>query len=515
MDTTRHELELGDDLEQHMTDLRPASTTGKVIAEMSLFKEILFVGVVALAQLLTQACLAQALSPLHDIGDSFGVSKPGELSWFCASYSLTVGTFILPAGRLGDIFGSRKVFLLGYIWFTIWTLIAGFAVYSNVILFHFSRAFQGIGPALILPNGLALLGRAYKPGMRKNMAFSIFGAVAPTGFLLGATFAGIFTELVWWPWNFWVGGMVMILATIVSFYAIPTGLDKGALTSFRWEDLSRLDPAGITTGVLGLVLFNIAWNQGPNVGWNVPYTYVLLILGVLFFAIFIFIELRWSEYPILPIREFKRDIYFVFACMALGWSSFGIWVFYWWQISTQLRGHSILLTVAQQTPAGISGTIAAIGTGFLLSRIPAQYIILASMLAFCVGNIIFATLPVNQIYWAQTFVGIVIIPFGMDMSFPSGTIISSNSMRREHQGVAGSVINTVVNYAVSIGLGIAGTAEAQVNKDGVHLLEGYRSAFYVAIGLSGMGSIVALVYCIMIKLDGNTGYGGDESEEKQ
>ena len=142
--------------------------------------EILFVGIICLAQLTTQAGFGQALLILHDIGQSFNISTPGELSWLVAGYSLTVGTFILVSGRLGDIFGYKRMLLIGYAWFSIWSMIAGLAIYSGSVLFIFARVLSGIGPAILLPNGVALLGASYANGSpRKDMVFALFGACAP------------------------------------------------------------------------------------------------------------------------------------------------------------------------------------------------------------------------------------------------------------------------------------------------------------------------------------------------
>jgi predicted MFS family arabinose efflux permease len=115
------------------------------------------------------------------------------------------------------------------------------------------------------------------------------------------------------------------------------------------------------------------------------------------------------------------------------------------------------------------------------------------MTAFCVGNILLATLPVHQTFWAQTFVSLIVTPWGMDMSFPSGVIVLSNHMPPEHQGLAASLINTVVNYSISIGLGMAGTVESHVNSGGTHLLQGYRGAWYLAIGLDVLGIFLAIL----------------------
>ncbi|CAD6633530.1 EM14S01-3B_G0005400.mRNA.1.CDS.1 [Saccharomyces cerevisiae] len=412
--------------------------------------EAAFIAVLCSAQAMTQAGLAQSIVPLHIIGDSFGISNPGQLSWFASAFSLTVGTFILIAGRLGDIFGHKKFFVVGFLWYGLWSLLAGFSVYSNQIFFDCCRAFQGMGPAFALPNAIAIIGRTYKPGKKQNMIFSLFGACAPGGFVLGAVFSSLLSEFAWWPWAYWIMGITCFLLGIGGYLIIPhsqvQSSDEGG------NIMERIDVAGSVTGVVGLILFNFAWNQGPVVGWETPYTYALLIVGVVFFAVFGYVEAR-ARYPLLPVRELSSNAAFVLGCIAAGWSSFGIWVYYTWQLMEDLRGHTPLLSSAQFTPAAISGFCAAISTGLLLSHNPPSRVMLFAMVAFTVGNVLVATVPVHQTYWAQTFVSIIVMPWGMDMSFPAATIILSNSMSAEHQGLAASLVNTVINYSISIGLG--------------------------------------------------------------
>ncbi|KOG96848.1 Amf1p DI49_5190 [Saccharomyces eubayanus] len=458
----------------------------------SLVWEAAFVGVLCSAQLMTQAGLGQSIAPLHIIGDSFGTKNPGQLSWFASSYSLTVGTFILIAGRLGDIFGHRKFFILGFLWYALWSLLAGFSVYSNKIFFDCCRAFQGMGPAFLLPNAIAILGRTYKPGKRKNMVFSLFGASAPGGFVLGAVFSSMLGQLAWWPWAYWIMGIACFLLAVAGYFVIP-GTQMPSRNSPSFNILERVDFAGSVTGVIGLILFNFAWNQGPVVGWETPYTYALLIVGTVFLGVFGFIESR-AAFPLLPFAALSSDAAFVLGCIAAGWSSFGIWIFYTWQFMEDSREQSPLLSSAQFAPVSISGFCAAITTGFLLSHTPASTVMLFAMTAFTVGIILISTAPVNQTYWAQTFVSIIVMPWGMDMSFPAATIMLSNSMPHEHQGLAASLVNTVVNYSISIGLGVAGTIESQVNDGGSNALKGYRCSWYLGIGLSGLGIFVAAVY---------------------
>ena len=455
----------------------------------SLLHEILFVAIVCSAQLLTQAGFAQAIVPLHITGDSFGTTNPGQLSWFAAAYSLTVGTFILIAGRLGDILGHKHLFIAGYLWFALWSLVAGLSVYSHSpIFFNICRALQGIGPALLLPNALAILGRTYPQGRRKEMIFSLFGATAPNGFVVGAVFGSLLAERAWWPWGYWVMAITCASAAILAYFVIPPAAS---------EPLSNksFDYLGSTLGVAGLILFNVAWNQAPVVGWGTPYVIVLLILGLLLLAGFFAVERKVST-PLVPFAAFSGKTGFVLGCIALGWSSFGIWLFYFWQLAEILRGLSPLVVSAQIVPAGISGLCAAITTGILLSRLHPSYIMTFAMLAFCTGNILFATMPVAQSYWLQAFFSIIITPWGMDMSFPAATIILSDYMPREHQGLAASLVNMVVNYSISIGLGIGGTVEVQVNRGNQDILRGYRGAWYAGIGLSGLGVILGLYFIL-------------------
>lgn len=294
--------------------------------QFGIVREVAFVSTIISAQLLTQAALAQSIAPVHVIGASFGTSDPGKLSWLPAGFSSTVGTFILPAGRWGDLYGHKNLFVIGYAWFALWSLIAGFSIYSNSLpFFAFCRAMQGIGPAILLPNGIAVLARTYPPGPRKDMILSLFGATAPGGFVLGAVFSGIFAQLVWWPWAYWVLGMVLAVMTIAAWLVVPAMPVSGGKPT-----VTEFDPVGTVLGVSGLVLFNFAWNEGAAAGWQKVYVYTLLIIGTFLIAGFLWFERCKAAFPLLPVEAFTRDTNLVFGCIALGWASFGIWVYYFW-----------------------------------------------------------------------------------------------------------------------------------------------------------------------------------------
>ena len=475
------------------------SISNRSIAEtLPLGHEIMFVGTICSAQFMTQGGLGQCLGILHVIGDDFGLTNPGELSWLIAAYSLTVGTFILLAGRFGDVYGYKKMLIIGFLWFSLWSMIAGLAVYSNHVLFNFARAFQGMGPAICLPNALAILGSVYAPGPRKAMVFALFGATAPGGAVIGSLFAGLFSELAWWPWTFWSFSIALAGIAALGSIVIPNPPRK--IVKQKWslrEHLTELDLLGGLCGVTALVLINFAWNQSGVVGWSKAYVYVCLILGFLFIPVFFFIEVRVSSSPLIPFKALTSDVAFVLGCVACGWSCFGIWVFYLWQYFEILREDTPLLAVAHICPVAITGALASVTTGILLGRLRPAWVMMIALTAFTVGVILTATAPVDQIYWAQTFVCTMIIPWGMDMSFPAATLILSNAVSKEHQGVAASLVNTVVNYSISLSLGFAGTIESHVDRGGTtpaDVLRGYRGAWYMATGLAGFGLFLSVVF---------------------
>jgi MFS family permease len=495
---------------------QPSNVESIWVAEtMSFPREVAFIVLVCMAQFSTQFAMGGTINILHVIGDSYAITEPGQLSWLIAGYSLTVGTFILFSGRLGDAFGYKKMLLMGYAWFSLWSMVTGVSVYSNYVLHVFARVLQGIGPAICLPNALAIFGAAYPPGHRKAMVFSIFGAMAPGGSIMGMVFsAGV--SKGWWPWAFWGMSIGLAAVAVAAYFVIPAPPQKMRLkaTSSR-EVVVELDLWGAATGILALVLINFAWNQAPISSWASPAVITTLIVGFACVAAFFYIEMRVAKRPLLPMEAFNGEVGFVLAVVSCGWATFGIWFFYIFQIAQEIHGISPLLSAAWFSPVAVSGTIAAVATGWLLgpAKLSPAVVMTMALAAFTVGIVLIATLPVGQTYWAQLFVCLIIMPFGMDMSFPAATIILSDAVKKEHQGIAASLVNTVVNYSISLGLGFAGTVEVHVNNGGrtqEDVMKGFRGALYLGCGLAGLG----LVFCggFLLKTYWHTGKKNDPEE---
>lgn len=403
-------------------ELHPVSNTisaqSKIKPPDSLLHEICFVSIICMGQFFNLSGLALSVVTGELIGRSFENTSPGQRSWFAAAYSLTVGTFILVAGRLGDLHGHKRMYVVGFAWYGLWSLLAGFGVYPKTPTFFITcRAFQGVGAGLILPNCLAILGRTYPPGRRKELVFSIFGAMAPAGFIIAGVFAALVSERAWWPWSYWIMAILCFLLAAAGVFVIPKEQLVGAMRNSepdqnRFHFITLIDIPGAIAGISGLALINFSWNQAPIVGWTNPYTYILLIVGFLCLGAFVFIE-RKAKYPLVPTSIFTGDVAWTLSCVACGWASFSIALYYAYQFNEIIKGNSPLLAVGKWAGAPITGIIAGLTTAYLLHRVGPGIIMVMALSGFLIGSTLLSTLPVGQTYWSQFFVLTLLYPFGM------------------------------------------------------------------------------------------------------
>ncbi|PHH67705.1 hypothetical protein CDD80_591 [Ophiocordyceps camponoti-rufipedis] len=202
---------------------------------------------------------------------------PGAQIWPSSVVTMVAGSCLFPLGRLTDMYGGYLIFNGGLTWFTLWTLAAGFA--TNFIFLVFCRAMQGLGMAAFLPAGIALLGRFYRPGPRKNLVFALYGAACPVGFFSGVLTAGFSQEVLGqWRWFFWVGGMQMVLKvsslTTALWYApwAVSGLifsTLGGLVLDRIPASWLLIPSSISA-IMAVLLFAVMPSEPSYWLWIFP-----------------------------------------------------------------------------------------------------------------------------------------------------------------------------------------------------------------------------------------------------
>ncbi|CUS21421.1 LAQU0S03e02212g1_1 [Lachancea quebecensis] len=492
----RVESEISKDAEGNHEDLDALPTSRSRLQNPDYFdkqwKEYLFVITSMLSQLLNQAAAVQA-NPLFTLLSNDLNAKASQQTWLMAAFPLVSGSFILVSGKVGDIYGLKKTLLGGYITVVVWSLICGISSYAhNVDFFIVARSFQGLGIAFVLPNVTGIVGNIYKPNTKaKNMVFSMIGACAPIGATLGCLFSGLIgTKGKNWAWAFYAYTIIATMNGLASWYIIPNNIPTNV---FKF----KMDWVGSFLGVCGLIMFNFVWNQAPTDGWDSAYIIVLLVISVILLTVFIVFEAGFAKEPLLPHAVlFNRKLMMILASLFLGWGSFGIWTYYYMEFVLNLRHYTPLWAGGSYFMFAIFGTIAAFLVGRTIHKTGPAIILLASVVAFDVGCIMLAVTPVHQTYFRMSLGTMVILSFGMDLSFPASSIILSDQLPSQYQGMAGSLVNTMINYSMSLCLGVSGTAERQVNKDGTDLLKGYRAAIYVGIGLASIGVFVSGAYAI-------------------
>ncbi|CAK7899070.1 aminotriazole resistance protein [[Candida] anglica] len=483
-------------------------------------QEIAVVMVICMAQFLTQGGVTMCLSTMNLILESFAERSNTDIEptlkvWFMGSYALTVGTFILISGRIGDIVGLKKVFITGWIWVTVWSLISGLSVFSNSITFFIiCRAFQGIGFALLLPCGLGILGFMYAPGSRKNFVFGLVGASGPVGATIGALMAAVIAQLGWWPWEFWALSIASTCFGIISYFTIPHLKIEDDSKQVIESKLKQFDFLGSICGVFGLILLNFCWNQGPVANWS-AYIIVLLILSVLAIVGFFYLEIKVVENPLLPRCVFNYKIGLVLICIALGWGSFGVWQYYYWVIVLNFKHYTPIEGSVAFMPFLVLGCIAAMLCSYVISRTRPSYIILFSTIAFMCGDIMLSVTPIDQSYFRVLFGQMFLLAWGMDLSFPAATIILSDCLPKHYQGMAGSLVATVVNYSVSLALGIASVVETETLQRTNDDLKSIRTALHFGTGLAAGGVLFSIVFVIVQHINNDMGTMVHKDEEEK
>ncbi|CAH0045795.1 unnamed protein product [Clonostachys solani] len=429
-----------------------------------------------------------------DLGRETGV---GQANWMAASYSLTQGAFVLVTGRLGSIYGHQNLVLAGCAVFSVFVLANAFC--RDYISFVAIRALAGVGGGMFMPNAVAIMTTVIPPGRSRNLALGFFSAAPPIGGVIGALLAGLFIEIVGWKWLFILiaGCSVVVTAFLAWVFPREQPIDRNG----------KIDFVGACLGLFGLLLFNVVWNQAPSVGWDTPYEIACLILSVLSFAAFIVWEKSFAKDPIMPVQVFRAPTFtaLIFVVL-LTYMGFSITLWYSRYI------HPILKTGIHFIPFGGGAVIAVALAAWLISRVAAQWILAIGIGTVIVSNLLLATMPIQQTYWAGIFPAVLLSSFCPDLAYVAAQLIASNSVGRRHQGVAGSLIGTLNLYGNSLGLGFAGTIEAQVS-NGLEIGDivlGYRAALYFGMAL---GVVALILNFAFVRMPKDQRQGWDESLE--
>src|SRR5262252_7104981 len=229
---------------------------------------------------------------LPSIGTSLHFSRD-NLQWVITAYAITYGGFLLLAGRLADLYGRRRVFMIGVVIFTVASLFCGLAWSESVLIA--SRAVQGLGAAVITPSALSIVMTTFDEGAERNKALGIWGALGGGGAAVGVLAGGVLTTYLSWRWIFFVNVPVGALA----FFLTPRFVRES-----RADAKKALDVAGAITVTLGLALLVYAVSKAPDHGWSSGWTLSRLALSIVLLLVFVGIEARAKD-PLMPFHIFR------------------------------------------------------------------------------------------------------------------------------------------------------------------------------------------------------------------
>jgi EmrB/QacA subfamily drug resistance transporter len=414
------------------------------------------------------------------------------LQWIVTAYSLAFGGFLLLGGRAADVFGRRRVFMIGMVIFTTGSLACALSsTGTQLILF---RAYQGLGAAIVSPATLAIISAAFRHGgAERNKAFGIWGGVAGSGAAAGVLLGGILVEYLGWEWIF----LVNVPVGVAIFALAPWLISEG-----RVEGADRhTDPLAAILVTSGLVSFVYAMSKAPDNGWTSARTIGFTALAVVLVAAFFWRELR-TEAPLVPLWIFRLRPVFVANTVGalLGGAIFGgffLLTLYMQQVlgySPVQAGVAFLATAGTTIPA-------AAASQALVTRIGVKPVMTVGLLCMSFAYLWYTQLPSVGHFWTNLFVPFFVSGIGLAFIFIPLSLSALSVVEDRIAGVSSGLLNTSQQIGGALGVAImstiATTHSETLLKEGnpprIAFTEGYNWAFWVAAGFMLLGAAITIV----------------------
>jgi len=406
--------------------------------------------VIATAQLMVVLDATIVNVALPHIQRALGFSGSG-LEWVVTAYSLAFGSLLLLGGRLGDMYGRRRIFIVGVSIFSIGSLLGGFATSEWWLLA--ARAVQGAGGALAAPTALALIATTFPAGPPRNRALGVYAGMSGAGGAIGLLLGGILTTYVSWRWvlfvNVPIGAMVVALAPIA---LVPS-------TRLR----SRLDIPGVVTSTAGLALLvyglihAAAGSDGVS-HWSSPATIGALAGAAVLLVSFVFIELR-SSHPELPLHLLKsrRRTGSYVMMLLVATALFSVFFFVTLYIQT-VWGYSPIKAGLAWLPFPITIIVMSMLVArVLVVRIGVRPLLLTGPLLAAGGYLWLSRLSETAAYWTHILPPSLLISAGLGMMFVPLTLMVVSHVAPQEAGSASSMLNIGQQIGGAIGLASIGT----------------------------------------------------------
>jgi MFS family permease len=466
-----------------------------VPAELGSFTaEVIFVLVCSAGLLLYSFFLGDITVNQEECKRALGISN-SELPWLIGSFTLPLSLSVVIAGSLSDLTPPRTLMIGAFAWLTIWNVVGVFSITpSRAILFYMVRAMQGLSVGVLVSGSMSILGRVYKPGLRKNRVFSAMSATAPFGFWLGGIQGGALKSYLYWI--FGSNAIICALCLVAAWFTMPALRPVADIAGADAPSIRDFDFIGASFIATGCVFVLFGLTQGSVVQWT-PYTYALLIVGILLVISFFFIE-RWVKRPLIPNGLWKiKGFTPLMIAYFIGYGGFqGGWQFYAVQFWLRIQQNTPLTVALYLLPNAIVGVLATWVVSRTLHIVPGHYIYLTAMIAFAMGPVFFLPQTPNTSYWPLSFPGVALVTFGPDLSFAAASIYITSNVPRSYQGSAGSLLVTMQNLSSAVMTAVADAIGTKVDQgpDGDIGLKGIHAIWWFALACEVIAASITLFW---------------------
>ena len=461
--------------------------------------------VIATAQLMLVLDDTIANIALPSIQRELAVPGP-TLPWVINAYILAFGGLLLFGGRVGDLFGRRRVFRVGLGLFTLASLLGGLGLNAEMLIG--ARALQGLGAALTAPNALALIATNFPVGKPRNSAMAVYGAMSALGITIGVLLGGVLTGTLGWRWVFFIN--------------IPIGL--AVLTGSRVlaegeRNAGRLDTSGALTGTGAMVALTYGITHAAEHGWGNAVTLGSLGGALVLALLFLSLQARGAN-PMLPLGLFRdRNRSGSYATMLfVGAGLMG--TFYLLALYLQqVLGFTPLWTGLAALPFSAGIILGAGISSELVERLAPRLVAGPGLLLGALGMLWLSALAVNSSYAAHIMPALFLTSFGLGMAAVTMTLTAVHGVAEDRAGVASALVNMAQQIGAALGLavfttisisasnqwlpgaatvlqeGLAGQDAGGVVRAGEALTHGYTAAFLAGAGML-LGAAVVVTAAI-------------------
>jgi EmrB/QacA subfamily drug resistance transporter len=422
---------------------------------------------------------------LPSIREDLGFSET-SLAWVVNAYLLTFGGFLLLGGRLGDLFGHRRLFLIGIALFTLASLACGLATSQEFLIG--ARALQGLGGAIVSAVALSLIVTLFtEPGERAK-AMGVFGFVAAGGGSIGVLLGGILTDVLDWHWIFLVNLPIGVAVFALCLSLLPAARGPAAA--------GRLDVAGAVTVTASLMLAVYAIVNGNEQGWTSARTIGVLAASAGLLALFLMIEARVGS-PLVPLGLFRLRNIAVSNVVGVLWAAA---MFAWFFLSALylqlVLGYSPLQVGLAFLPANLIMGFFSLGiSARLVMRFGIRAPLATGLLLAGVGLLLFARAPVEGNFVVDVLPSMILLGLGAGMAFNPVLLAAMSDVEPSEAGLASGVVNTSFMMGGALGLAVlASVADSRTQTlldAGEGSLAALTGGYHVAFLLGAVFAIAA------------------------